>query len=270
MSSKKTERFQFCATQLGDANSSLGDANSSLDEVVEYPWRTPRQTIAPLPECLGSSLCETPAWFNNPSCQATSPAGTQSGATCGLFAVNHLLHSAAVLGISEEIVLNKGDFEYDALNAGLQDDAEHLIQPGDGANYDQSVLSYHIGERGLRSHPMPPDVLETQRLQDPFSDFYFEHRRFRCVGYLIRTPQYNGHWIALLPYSVLNGADNHAAAGVLCDSMFPEPFSFTSENVEDLLTACALESVSLQSRNDPNAYGIQWACFLITDAGQSL
>ena len=42
------------------------------------------------------------------------------------------------------------------------------------------------------------------------------------------------------------------------------------KNVEDLLTACALESVSLQSRNDPNAYGIQWACFLITDAGQSL
>ena len=37
-----------------------------------------------------------------------------------------------------------------------------------------------------------------------------------------------------------------------------------------LLTACALDSISLASGDDPNAYGIQWGWLVRTDAGEGL
>jgi hypothetical protein len=161
-----------------------------------------------------------------------------------------------------------------ALNAGLADTPAHLIQAG-GANYDVSVLNYHLGEQDLRSHPMLPAELqgttpEDARLQDPFKDYIFNGMRYRTVGYLLRTPQGGGHWISVLPPIVFGMEPTGAVAGVLCDSLEASPFELTQTDLEDLLTACALEGADLRDGRDPNAQNIRWGCFLVTDGGSEL
>ena len=89
-------------------------------------WHAPNQPLAPLPQCLGKALYDTPDWYNDPDSEATSFNGTQLGATCGLFAVNHLLVSAAELG-HYEVVLSQGGFEKAAIDDG------HAVTPGDAA-----------------------------------------------------------------------------------------------------------------------------------------
>ena len=225
-------------------------------------WHAPNQPLAPLPQCLGKALYDTPDWYNDPDSEATSFNGTQLGATCGLFAVNHLLVSAAELG-HYEVVLSQGGFEKAAIDDG------HAVTPG-AENYELSVLTCNLEKVGLRTHPMTPSDLqgfssESCRLLHPFSHFDFNGMRFRCVGYLLRTPQCGGHWIALLPSDVLGGAAMHDTAGVLCDSLYATPYALSAQEIEELLTACALLSAE-----DPNAPSIEWGCFLITDAGELL
>ena len=114
------------------------------------------------------------------------------------------------------------------------------------------------------------DTPATARLQRPFSDLYFENMRFRSVGYLLRTPQCGGHWIAVLPSIVLGVAESYAVAGVLCDSLESAPFHLPEHDLEDLLTACALEGAALEAAADPNARNLRWGCFLVTDSGEAL
>ena len=125
-----------------------------------------------------------------------------------------------------------------ALNVGIADHPAHLVQPG-GANYDISVLNYHLGLQGLRSHPMTPAALEgtvpsESRLVQPFQNLLVAGRRFRSVGYVLRTPQVGGHWIALLPPIVLGLPSDSAIAGVLCDSLEAVPFQLKSHEIEEL------------------------------------
>ena len=45
---------------------------------------------------------------------------------------------------------------------------------------------------------------------------------FRAAGYILRIPEHNGHWIALVPPAEAG----HLVAGraLLCDSLYPRPF----------------------------------------------
>ena len=154
---------------------------------------------------------------------------------------------------------SKNPFVNNALTAGLGDAPENLVQPG-GANYDWSVLHHNLDTAGLASHPLPPGSVE-RRLQNPFERHYAEGYSYDAVAYILRTPQCGGHWVALLPPVVLGMQATARVAAVLCDSLYPEPFLFTVEHTEDLLTACALEGV----RADAGfGHDITWGVFLIT------
>jgi len=154
---------------------------------------------------------------------------------------------------------SKKPFVESALTAGLGDAPENLVQPG-GDNYDWSVLHHNLDVAGLASHPLPPGSLET-RLQSPFATHYAEGYSYDAVAYILRTPQSGGHWVALLPPVVLGMEAAAGVAAVLCDSLQPEPFIFTVDETEALLTACALEGV----RADTGfGHDITWGAFLIT------
>jgi len=219
------------AVSLPGAAHAASSAAPAADVAAIRPWRAPRQSLAPLPLFMGASLPQPLEWFNDPACGAVSHSGQQVGSTCGLFAVNHLLVASAAAGITEPVLLNRGLFEHLAINAGIADDDANLIQPG-GANYDVSVLSYHLDRQGLRSHPMLPETLEG-RLQYPFQDLLAHGLRFRSVGYLLRLPQCGGHWIAVLPPVVLDAVADDAVVGVLCDSLEEVPFELRGPNLED-------------------------------------
>ena len=63
------------------------------------PWRAPRHPLAPLPSSLGAQLDTKPPWYNDFNSGCTNEMGTQIGATCGNFAVNHLIEGAATAGV---------------------------------------------------------------------------------------------------------------------------------------------------------------------------
>ena len=218
--------------------SDVGTSRAARVPILSRPWRAPRQSLTPLPFFLGSSVADPPEWYNDPESGATSPAGTQIGATCGLLAVNHILTAALLTCQTPIRLLRRSSFEDMALNAGIADHPAHLVQPG-GANYDISVLNYHLGLQGLRSHPMTPAALQgtvpgESRLEQPFQNLLVAGSRFRSVGYVVRTPQVGGHWIALLPPIVLGLPSDSAIAGVLCDSLEAVPFQLNSHEVEEL------------------------------------
>ena len=176
-----------------------------------------------------------------------------------LFAVNHALTAASALQIATLPLWDVRAFEENALTAGLGDAPENLVQPG-GSNYDWSVLHCNLQLAGLASHPMPPAALES-RMLSPFALHYGDGFSYAPAAYILRTPQSGGHWIALLPPSVLNLEVSEAATSVLCDSLESIPYVFTFAETENLLTACALEGV----RADAGfGHDISWGAFLIT------
>ena len=176
-----------------------------------------------------------------------------------LFAVNHALSAASDLGIAVKALFAVGPFETNALQAGLGDAPENLVQPG-GANYDWSVLHHNLQLAGLASHPLPPDSMEW-RCTDFFGDHNAEGQCYTAAAYILRTPQCGGHWVALLPPSVLSLQASGSCAAVLCDSLQSEPFVLTTSDTDDLLTACALEGVCA---NSGFGNALTWGAFLIT------
>ena len=176
-----------------------------------------------------------------------------------LFAVNHALAAASALQIAALPLWDVTTFVENALTAGLGDAPENLVQPG-GSNYDWSVLHCNLQLAGLASHPLPPAALES-RMLSPFAPHYSEDSNYASAAYILRTPQSGGHWIALLPPSVLNLDVSEAATSVLCDSLQSVPYVLTFAETENLLTACALEGV----RADAGfGHDISWGAFLIT------
>ena len=176
-----------------------------------------------------------------------------------LFAVNHALAAASELKIARPILWDVEAFEENALTAGLGDAPENLVQPG-GSNYDWSVLHCNLQIAGLASHPLPPAALEPLMMA-PFATHYSEGFSYAPVAYILRTPQCDGHWIALLPPGALGLDASEAATAVLCDSLQAVPYVLTLTETEHLLTACALEGM----RADAGfGHDISWGAFLIT------
>ena len=89
--------------------------------------------------------------------------------------------------------------------------------------------------------------------------------RFESLAYLLRLPTAGGHWIAVLnPHLVLpvTSQDHPEVAAILCDSLYAQPFGINSTEMSELLLACAMESASTQSMNDPT-FTPEWCCFLV-------
>ena len=256
----------------GEAESDSGDSVSlelsgsdSDDGLWEHQpgealsWHAPHHPTAPLPPFLGLRMAEPAPWYNTALSGCTSLAGTQVGATCGLFAVNHALASASSLGLPAAPPFPVGAFEANALAAALGDAAANLMQPG-GANYDWAVLQRNLELAGMTSHPMLPETLQT-RLPEPFANFFDAAASYVAAAYVLRTPQAGGHWIALVHPTTVGMVCDDGLAAVLCDSLLPAPFLLSLPETEDLLIACALEGV----RPDAGfGHNLEWGCFLVT------
>ena len=72
-------------------------------------------------------MAYSPAWLNAADSGARNQGGTQVGATCGLFAVNHIMACAASLADGEPDLYDKEAFEHHALAVGIADSPENLI-----------------------------------------------------------------------------------------------------------------------------------------------
>jgi len=207
-----------------------------------------------------------PPWFNQLASEAVQPSGIQSGATCGLHAVNHILAFASRFLRGLPHFINQTRFERCALRARVGDHPSQLIQPG-GSNYDFAVLQANLNHHNIALFPMTPLDLEGGqgsssvagggRLEMPFRDHITAEGIFHCVGYILRLPSHGGHWVAVLPPSV---ADSPA---LLCDSLYASPFTLNGIEVEELLLTCALDA----AHSPVNAFAVHWGCFLAGVAG---
>ena len=243
-----------------NAGSSRVNMRASSADMVDV-WRTPLHNTATLPSHIGRALYPRPRWFNRQASEAVQPNGIQSGATCGLHVVNHILASASKYLVGLPDYINKTHFEQYALCARIGDLPARLMQPG-GSNYDFAVLQANLNRLDILMFLMTPFDLEGGqgsssvagggRLETPFRDHITANGVFRCVGYVLRLPSYGGHWIAILPPSVAGSAP------LLCDSMHATPFVLRGAEVQELLMTCALDA----AHSSVNAFEATWGCFL--------
>ena len=209
-----------------------------------------------------------PSWYNSPGTGAVTPRGTQTGSACGLFAVNHITAAAARLRNVPETPVHRTIFERRGMRARVGDHPGRLVQPG-GSNYDFVVLHTNAQAAGVSCFPMSPADLEggaerasvvaRGRIEAIFADHVIREGTFRVVGYLLRVPDHNGHWIALVPPE--REAEQHAGSALLCDSLYPQPFLLQRDEVQQLLTAAAVDGAAAR-QFDPYAFNANWGCFL--------
>ena len=222
-------------------------------------WRCPKQgTSAPHNDHLhlGTVITEHVPWFNHASSQCRSQHGTQIDATCGLFAVNHILAAVYYTSHGPAHFLSRQAFEHAALQAHLGDASYNLIQPG-AANYDWAVLHTNFNLRNLYTTPLAPEDLETHA-DAVFSPPTVQHTA-PTRGYVLRTPQAGGHWIALLPATAMAPIQLPTnTAAILCDSLQTVPFALSAGDVEQLLLTAAVAQLEAHENR------LDWAVFAIT------
>ena len=193
-----------------------------------------------------------PSWYNSPCTEAVTPSGTQAGATCGLHAFNHLAANAASLvGLPWQPVTKRA-FEATALQARHGDVAANIVEPG-GSNYDFAALLANFSRSNVKLLPLiraddqlsPFDCHLDHHVDMPFADHEAEDGSCACCGYLVRTPAYGGHWIAVVSCASLSPGDSVGTTpfAMMCDSMHPTPFSITRERVVDMLLTATAENV---------------------------
>ena len=231
---------------------------SLRDEKKQRRWRTPSSVVA-LPKHLGKVISPTPKWFNDARSGCRDATGRQEGSTCGIFAVNHILHSASLLGSTNAEPFHKDPFEALAL-AKCGDAPKHLVDPG-GSNYDIAVLHVNLQAAGLLCHPLHPELLQ-KRVADPWAKHQPEGAAPQePIGYIFRTPQAGGHWIAILPPSAMGAKSTEGNAMVLCDSLRKFPYALKVAEMEMLMTSCAAVGAAGKT---------SWAAFLATKEPQGV
>ena len=164
-------------------------------------------------------MSTAPPWFNHPASGALNEWGTQRGATCGLFAVNHAAASAVVLHGRSLPVVDKFEFERRGLAVAHGDEPTRLVQPG-GSNYDFTLLHTNLGALGFSVFPMTVADLEgtagrasliaRSRFDEPFAEHAISEGSFRTMCYLLRIPSHGGHWITLCRPEVAAGVEEGA------------------------------------------------------------
>ena len=225
-----------------------------------WRWEPPQHKVAPMPQDI-TVRANRRSWYNNPDSGAINASRTQTGATCGLHAVNH------ILAVSDKPALEQSFFEKTALDANLGDAPSNLCQPG-GSNYDIAVLNFNLVRLGLSVFPMTPadiegsegrmSILAGSRLSAPFADHVIREGAYEAHGYLLRHPNYRGHWLSLLPSHLMDASTKPDTVALLCDSLYSAPFELTQEQTEQLLQASALDAAT--SLSDFNS---DFGCFLV-------
>ena len=81
------------------------------------------------------------------------------------------------------------------------------------------------------------------------------------VGYIFRTPQAGGHWIAILPPSAMGAKSTEGNAMVLCDSLRKFPYALKAAEMEMLMTSCVAVGAAGKT---------SWAAFLATKDQQAV
>ena len=268
------------AKKATDSSESSDNSASTADDldndevhIFRHGWWAPTEWESLLPDSIGETVPEKPDWFNDVACGEVTSRGKQVGATCGLFAVNHVIAAGSMLGFTYAHVRNKRQFEQVGVAVRHGDALQNLMEPH-GSNYDWAILHANLQDAGLYSVPMDPatlqgDTPEDARLEHPFADLIENQMRYRSAGYILRTPQAGGHWIALLHPAALNLEPTDAAAAVLCDSLESKPVIISSSEMSHLLLVIALE---LNDRQDDDACAAQASSvvFLVTDKGRQI
>ena len=164
---------------------------------------------------LGEQLLTKPAWYNDAGSGATSAAGSQQAASCGVFAVNNIIgaqgHAPRHIDAFREVA--HGDYDADG-------------------NFEYLALSRSLDKEGFRLSPLQGEQYTQGDLWEGGT-----------LGFVVHTP---GHWISILPPTEnLRGGP---IAALLCDSLFAIPFALAAEELHDffrvmgdLHTAAALE-----------------------------
>ena len=124
------------------------------------------------------------------------------------------------------------------------------MQPG-GSNYDIAVLHTNLRAYNIYLFPLSPQDLEN-RLVDPFGTHTTADGVFQSIAYLLRLPSHGGHWISLL------SASPSCPLPLLCDSLYSSPFEITTEEIEQLLQASAIDAAHCSI----DAFTAEWGCFL--------
>ena len=172
-----------------------------------------------------------PPWFNDRRCQAVNLAtGTQSGLTCGLFAVNHCLAS----GRGDCLAL-----------------AEFKRVAGDGCyaegDFDDCGLYRNLQRKGYRFERLQgEDHQEAVRQVDEqggLSIFSGVH----AFGCILHQPSPR-HWVAIVRPEA--ETSEHFAA-VLCDSLRTHVFALSVTEMVDLFTMMGVSHMAAGESNAP-------------------
>ena len=166
---------------------------------------------APLPR-------PNPPWFNDPACGAVRN-GTQVGLTCGIFAVNHCLarHGLPLTPL-QDFRLRAGDGCYpegDFDDCGMQRNLEArgcFFEQMQGSDYEEAVRQ--LNSEGL------------------LGIFHGSH----ALGCIIHMPNPR-HWFALVPPVQQLQVE---VAALLCDSLRPQIYSLSVDDMVDLFTTMGL------------------------------
>ena len=100
-------------------------------------------------------------------------------------------------------------------------------------------------------------ILAVSRLDNPFADHVIREGAHTADGYLLRHPSYGGHWLSLLPASLM-GASNPNTVALLCDSLYAAPFECNQEETMQLLQASAVDAATGLSD-----FNNDFGCFLV-------
>ena len=227
-------------------------ASSSTTNAQHMQWNAPRHRTAPLQSYMGRAVQECPDWYNSAMTAAVNNNRQQVGSTCGLHAANHILARACDQRGWQCISFTKGGFEFrgSGTAAAIGDREVNLMQPG-GSNYDIAVLHTNLMAYDIHLFPLSPQDLES-KLVNPFGTHATAQGVFQSIAYLLRLPSHGGHWISLLS----SGAN--FPLPLLCDSLYSRPFEITTEEIEQLLQASAIDAAHCSI----DAFTAEWGCFL--------
>jgi hypothetical protein len=164
-----------------------------------------------------------PPWYMRKESHAVHQ-GTQTGATCGLHAVNHALHPLGKHFTLEE-------FERNSL-------PDERAAPRDS---EFATLHRNVMAAGAFLEPVLPERCEDLSRWNP------EESRLTLWstmthGCVMHVP---GHWVCL---TRCEGPQTAGAAALLCDSLHREPFALSAEEVGELfaLVACHQQTAPVQ------------------------
>ena len=112
-------------------------------------------------------------------------------------------------------------------------------------------------------------MVVADRFTNPFADHVLHEGAFTAIGYMLRIPSSGGHWVTILNPEFLptHGTDLPTdCAAVLCDSLFPVPFTLNLDELGELLLASAFDSLQGE-QVDVQHFRPQWCCFLLAVQG---